>query len=160
MQPVSVGLVTATLGQLIVFPRVFLFQVYLTVLKHGDSATLDTMLRVKLTQSAWSPLSLAGSLIYTFCPCLSAPHSSTSKQTCRRRRTVSSESLAPSQLLTLSRKFSASPSRYKRHCVSQAGFYLSAVTQKMKRKWGFLNKWADECVSVFWVPVFKSFHFI
>lgn len=69
------------------------------MLKHGDSSTLDTMLKVPLQSlSSFSPPSVTATAValpYSvetvtlFCGAL--PYSSTSKLTCRRRRTVLSE---------------------------------------------------------------------
>lgn len=92
----------------------FLRQVYLTVLKHGDSATLDTMLKVR-QEPLNRPPGFTG-----HCNRVSVhlwPFSSTNRQTCRRRRIESSECWAPSRPPTSSRRSSPSPSRYV--CMSQ-----------------------------------------
>lgn len=127
---------------------VFSLQVYLTVLKHGDSATLDTMLKVRLAgrnvasardlpavrRSSLSPVVVFcfGFFCFVFFVLLSI--SSTSKPTCRRRRTASSESSAPSRPPTSSRKSSASPSRYLARTSSSDRRHDGTVVALQRRR--------------------------
>ncbi len=93
------------------------------------------------------------------------PFSSTNKQTCRRRRTASSECWAPSLPLTSSRKSSTSPSRYtwSVYCLLQNVGFVSAADGGNERSVTYctvLFSTRTLRIMCFWRKVRPSFCFL